>query len=174
MSTLWELSSDLLNLENLIETIQDNEDLTEEEKETKINELFTNWIQSSQDFENKALRVAAYIRHQEAVANAQKEEAKRIMELSKASQRQADRLRGYLINQMALTGKTKIEGIDGKLSLRKLPPKVAITDPTLIPQEYLKVEVSPKLNEIKKAIKENPSIEWAKMEDSTDYSLTIR
>ncbi|MGK7957446.1 MAG: siphovirus Gp157 family protein [Crocosphaera sp.] len=174
MTTLWELSDDLLTLEHLIDDIQDDETLSNEEKEAKIESLFDNWLQSSQDFENKALRVAAYIRHQESIAEARKNEAKRLRALANQSQKQADRLRTYLIRQMKLTGKTKVEGIDGKLSLRKLPAKVAIANPDQIPEQYLKVEVSPRLSEIKKAIKANPSIDWASLEDNENYSLSIR
>ncbi|MGK7933494.1 MAG: siphovirus Gp157 family protein [Microcystaceae cyanobacterium] len=175
MTTLWELSDDLITLESLIEDIQDDETVSNEDKEAKIESLFENWLKASDNFDDKALRVAAYIRHQESVAEARKNEAKRLRELANQSQKQADRLRGYLIRQMKLTGKTKVEGIDGKLSLRTLPAKVAIANPDQIPEQYLKVEVSPRLSEIKKAIKANPdSIDWAYLEDSGNYSLSIR
>jgi hypothetical protein len=174
MTTLWELSDDLITLENLIEDIQDDETLSENEKEAKIESLFENWLKASDSFDDKALRVAAYIRHQESVAEARKKEAQRIMALSKQSQGQADRLRLYLTQQMTKLGKFKVEGIDGKVSLRKLPPKVAIADPDLIPDEFLKIEATPRLSEIKKAIKSDPSIDWAYLEDSDNYSLSIR
>jgi hypothetical protein len=175
MTTLWQLSDDLLTLENFIEDIQEDETLSSEEKEAKIEEIFEKWLKTSDNFDHKALRVAAYIRHQESVAEARKKEAQRLITLSKQSQKQADRLRGYLISQMKLTGKTKIEGVDGKLSLRKLPAKVVIVgDPDFIPDEFLKVEISPRLNEIKKAIKSDPSIEWAYLEENPDYSLSIQ
>jgi hypothetical protein len=171
---LWELSDDLLTLENLIEEIQDDETLSNEDKEAKIESLFDNWLKADENFTDKALRVAAYIRHQESVSEARENEAKRLRELANQSQRQADRLRGYLIRQMKLTGKNKIEGMDGKLSLRKLPAKVAIANLEAVPDEFLKVEVSPRLSEIKKALKANPSIDWAYLEDGDNYSLSIR
>ena len=171
---LWELSDDLINLENAIADTLDDGSLSDEEREEKSEVLFEEWLKSSGNFDEKALRVAAYIRHQEAIAEARKTEAKRISRLATQAQNQADRLRGYLIKQMTVTGKKKVEGIDGKISLRKLPPKVVVTNPEKIPQEFLKVEVSPRLSEIKKAIKANPEIEWATLEESHKYSLTLR
>lgn len=174
MQKLWELSDDLITLETLIEDIQDDDNLKNEDKEAKIESLFENWIQSSDNFDEKALRVAAYIRHCDAIATARKEESKRLRELAQQSERQGERLRQYLIRQMKLTKKSKIEGIDGKISLRKLPAKVAIAQLEAVPDEYLKVEVSPRLTEIKKAIKADPSIDWAYLSDEDNYSLSIR
>ncbi|MGK7945595.1 MAG: siphovirus Gp157 family protein [Microcystaceae cyanobacterium] len=174
MTTLWQLSDDLLTLESSINDIQDDETLSEEEKETKIKALFDDWLKASENFEEKALSIASYIRHQETVAEARKNEAKRLRELANEAQSQADRLKAYLIRQMRLTGKTKLEGIEGKLSLRKLPPKVAIIDPERIPEQYLKIEAKPRLNDIKKALKANPDLDWATLEDNENYSLTIK
>jgi hypothetical protein len=174
MTTLWQLSDDLLTLEASITDIQEDETLSDEEKESKIETLFNDWLKASENFEEKALSVASYIRHQETVAEARKNEAKRLRELANEAQNQADRLKAYLIRQMRLTGKTKLEGIDGKLSLRKLPPKVEILDPDRIPEQYLKIEVKPRLSEIKKAIKANPALDWATLDDNDNYSLTIK
>ncbi len=175
MATLWELSDDLLKLENLITLIEEEENLSKDEKEAKVNQVFEDWLQTSEDFAEKALRVAAYIRHQESIADARKKESQRLRDLANEAQSQADRLKGYLIRQMKLTGKTKIEGIDGKLSLRKKPPKLCLNiDPRDLPDEYKKVEVTPKLAEIKKAIKVNTNIDWAYFDESDEYSLTIR
>ncbi|MGK7931913.1 MAG: siphovirus Gp157 family protein [Microcystaceae cyanobacterium] len=174
MTTLWQLSDDLLTLESSINDIQENETLSDEEKEAKIEKLFNDWLKTSENFEEKALNVAAYIRHQETVAEARKNEAKRLRDLANEAQSQADRLKAYLIRQMKLTGKTKLEGIDGKLSLRKLPPKVEIINPDQIPEQYLKVEIKPRLNEIKKALKANPDLDWATLADNDNYSLTIK
>lgn len=173
-ATLWELSDDLLNLQYRIEAIQDDENLTKDEQEAKIEQLFNDWLKTSDNFDDKALRVAAYIRHQESVAEARKNEAKRLRELANQAENQANRLRGYLIRQMKLTGKTKLEGIDGKLSLRKKPPKVAIANLDQVPPEFKRVEITPRLSDIKKAIKANPKIKWATLETSDEYSLSIR
>ncbi len=82
---LWELSDSIQQLENAIAIIVDNEDLTDEERETKLEETFNQWIETGQSFKTKAEQVASYIRHQEALAEARKTEAKRIQALAKAS-----------------------------------------------------------------------------------------
>jgi hypothetical protein len=175
MTTLWELSDDLLTLENLILDIQEDEEIKEDERETKIKELFEQWLNSSANFDEKALKVASYIRHQEALAEARQQEYRRLRALAEQAQNQADRLRGYLAKEMTRTGKAKIEGAIAKLSLRKKPPRVCLNcDVDKLPDQFKKIEVSPRLTEIKKAIQSDPSIEWAFLSESTEHSLTIR
>ncbi len=76
---------------------------------------------------------------------------------------------------MTRANKTKIEGTTAKLSLRRKPPHVCLNcEPEQLPDEFKKVEITPRLAEIKKAIKDKPDIDWAYLSDSDDYSLTIQ
>ena len=172
---LWELSQDIIELEDLIADIQDSEDLSEPEKESRIEYTFQHWLESGEKFEDKALKVAAWIKHKEAVAEARKTEAQRIGNLGKQDQNEAERMRGYLVFEMTKLGKTKVEGTTAKLSIRKKQPRICLNcEPEQLPDEFKKVEVTPRLNEIKKAMKDDPSIDWAFWSDTTEYSLTIR
>ena len=62
---LWELSEEIQQLENARALIVDNETLTEEERETKLQSTFLEWLSAGESFKVKAELVAAYIRHLE-------------------------------------------------------------------------------------------------------------
>ena len=61
---LWELSNEIQQLETAIALIIDDENLTEEERETKLQETFEQWLKTGESFKVKAEQVARYIRHQ--------------------------------------------------------------------------------------------------------------
>ena len=97
-SRLWELSNEIQQLETAIALILEDETLPDEDKETKVQQAFNQWLSAGESFKLKAEQVAAYIRHQEALAEARKAEAKRIRALAEQAENQANRLRKYLIN----------------------------------------------------------------------------
>ena len=106
----------------------------------------------SVDLENKVISVCQFIRNLESTAEAIKaseaEQAKR----RKAIEAKADRLREYVMNNMAATDKTKVECPLFSISIRTNPPSVNVFDFSAIPQEFLSIpEVAPVPN--KKAIK---------------------
>ncbi|MEA5511979.1 siphovirus Gp157 family protein [Crocosphaera sp. UHCC 0190] len=174
-SKLWELSQDIEALENRISEIQECDELTEGERGQQIEAAFTKWLEASGKFEDKAIAVAGYIRYLESLSEARKQEYRRLRDLATQAQNQADKLRGYLIDHMTKANKTKIEGTTAKLSLRRKPPRVCLNcEVEALPDQFKKVEVTPRLTEIKKAIKDNPDIDWAFLSDSDEYSLTIR
>ena len=97
---LWELSDEIQQLENAISAIADDESLSDEERETKLQTTFAQWLATGESFKVKAEQVARFIRHQEALAEARKAEARRIQTLAKQAENGAARLRKYLIDQM--------------------------------------------------------------------------
>ena len=121
---LWELSDGIQQLETAIAFIQENENLTDEDREIKLEETFNQWIEVGQSFKVKAEQVAAYIRHQEALAEARKTEAKRIQALAKQAENGATRLRKYLVAQMIRSDVKKIDGTTVKIGLRKKQPQI--------------------------------------------------
>ena len=116
---LWELSDNIQQLENAISVIQENETLSDEEREAKLEETFNQWLETGQSFKTKAEQVAQFIRHQEALAEARKTEAKRIQALAKQAENGATRLRKYLVAQMIRSDVKKIDGTTVKIGLRK-------------------------------------------------------
>ncbi len=172
---LWELSTDVEMLSNAINEIENHETIPDEEKEQLLDDAFSQWLETDKDFEQKALNVACYIRHLEAITKARKDEVKRLQTLAKQSENQVNRLRQYLIEHMNRTNKTKIEGVNGKLSLRKKPPQLQILcDVEDLPEEYQKVSLAPDKTKLKEFIKANGDLTFAKLTDSNEYSLTIK
>jgi hypothetical protein len=82
---LWELSDSIRELEESIAAILEDDSLSEETHETKLQQAFSQWLATGESFKIKAEQVAAYIRHQEALAEARKAEAKRIRALAEIS-----------------------------------------------------------------------------------------
>ena len=172
---LWELSDDIQQLETAISDIQEDENLTEEDREIKLESSFKKWLETGESFKVKAEEVAAYIRHQEALAEARKTEAKRIQALAKQAENSAARLRKYLVAQMVRSDVKKIEGVTVKIGLRKKQPSVLINvEPVELPPEYVKVTYKPDLVAIKKLLKTDAEIDWASLSESHEYSVTIR
>ena len=171
---LWELSDEIQDLENAINAIADNETLTEEERETKLQETFNQWLSTGESFKNKAEQTARYIRHQEALAEARKAEARRVQALAKQAENGAARLRKYLIDQMIRSDVKKIDGATVKLGLRKKQPRVLLNvPPEELPAEYVQVSYKPDLTKIRKLLKVD-AVGWASLSDNQDYSVTIR
>jgi hypothetical protein len=174
---LWELSEEIKQLEDAIALIIDDETLTEEDRETKLQETFNQWLSTGESFKQKAEQTARYIRHQEALAEARKTEARRIRDLASQAENQATRLRQYLTNQMMLSGVDRIDGVSTKIGLRQKQPQVLINvPPEKLPAEYVKVTYQPDLTKIRKLLKVDAqgAISWASLSESHQYSVTIR
>ena len=174
---LWELSEEIRQLENTISAIADDETLNDEDKETKLQKTFARWLSTGESFKAKAEQVARYIRHQEALAAARKEEAKRIRELASTAENQAAKLRKYLTNQMTLSGVDRIDGVTTKISIRKKQPQVLLkAPPEELPAEYVKITHKPDLTKIRAALKIDTEgeINWASFSEDLEYSVTIR
>ena len=172
---LWQLSEVIKELENAIANIQEDDTLSDEQRETKLEQAFTQWLQAGESFRHKAEKVAAYIRHQEALVTARKAEAKRIRTLAEQAENQVNRLRKYLTNEMLRVGESRIDGVSVKVGLRQKPPRVLLkVSPEELPPEYVRVTYTPKLTEIKALLKKDQTIDWALMSESHEYSVTIR
>jgi hypothetical protein len=174
---LWELSEEIQQLEREIAAILEDDSLRDEQKETKLEQAFDQWLQTGESFKVKAEQVAAYIRHQEALAEARKAEARRIRNLAEQAENSATRLRHYLTNQMLRSEVSRIDGVTVKIGLRKKPPRVLLNvDPSELPPEYVKVTYEPKLTKIKELLKVDAqgAIAWAFLSENHEYSVTIR
>ena len=174
---LWELSEEIKELEDAISAIAEDETLTDEDRGTKLQETFNQWLSVGESFKAKAEQVARYIRHQEALAEARKAEARRIRELAQQAENQATRLRQYLVNQMVMSGVDRIEGVSTKIGIRKKQPQVLLNvPPEELPPEYVGVTHKPDLTKIRAALKTDSEgkIDWASFSEDLEYSVTIR
>ena len=128
---LWKLSDEIQQLENAIALIQEDDSLTEEELENQLQQTFNQWLEAGDSFKSKAEQVAQFIRHQEALAEARKTEAKRIQALAKQAENGATRLRKYLCAQMLRSDVKKIDGVTVKIGWRKKQPQILINEPLI-------------------------------------------
>jgi hypothetical protein len=177
MTRLWELSEEIKELEAAISAIAEDENLSDEDKETKLQETFAQWLDTGESFKVKAEQVARYIRHQEALAEARKTEARRIKELAHQAENGAARLRKYLIDQMIRSNVAKIDGTTVKIGIRKKQPAVLLNvSAEKLPAEYVQVSYKPDLTKIRKLLKADGqgAIAWASLSESHEYSVTIR
>ncbi len=172
---LWKLSDEIQQLENAIALIQEDDSLTEEELENQLQQTFNQWLEAGDSFKSKAEQVAQFIRHQEALAEARKTEAKRIQALAKQAENGATRLRKYLVAQMLRSDVKKIDGVTVKIGLRKKQPQILINvPPEELPAEYVNLTYKANLTEIRKLLKSDAEIGWASFSESHEYSVTIR
>ncbi len=172
---LWALSDEIQQLENAIACIHEDETLTDDDREAKLEETFNEWLEAGASFKDKAEQVAQFIRHQEALAEVRKTEAKRIQALAKQAENGAARLRKYLIAQMIRSDVKKIDGVTVKVGLRKKQPQILINvPPEELPTEYVNVTYKANLTEIRKLLKSEAEISWASFSESHEYSVTIR
>jgi hypothetical protein len=174
---LWELSDEIQDLENAIAELVDNENLSDEDREVKLQETFATWLSRGESFKVKAEQVARYIKHQEALAEARKAEARRIRELAQQAENGAANLRKYLIDQMIRSDIQKIDGVSTKIGLRKKQQEVLLNvAPEKLPSEYVKVTYQPDLTKIRALLKVDAqgAIGWASLSESHQYSVTIR
>jgi len=172
---LWELSEEIESLENQIADVQDREDLNEAEKDQLMGEILEAWLSTGKEFDTKASNVAAYIKHLEALTEARKNEYRRLRSLAEQSDKQAQKLRSYLVSNMQKLDKKKISGVNASLSLRKKPAKVILNCfPEELPAEFVKVEITPRLSELKKHVQANPDCDFAQLSSIEEYSVMIK
>lgn len=172
---LWELSDEIAELDNAIATINDDETIPEDEKESLLNELFSQYLESDEQFTQKAVNVASYIKYLEDLAELRKLEVKRLTALKQNAENQAQRLRGYLVMHMSRLNKKKLEGVNVKLSIRRKPATLEINcDVEDLPTEYQRITIEPDKAKIKAFIKEHGDHSWAFMKDSDEFSLIIK
>lgn len=170
---LYELTNELTKLEDLISAIQDME-ATDEEKDKEIGKVFEEWLHKKDDFKTKAVQSAYFIRYQEHLSEARRAEAQRMSKLAKEAENLASKLRLYVKRNMEECNLTKIEGVEAKLSLRKVPASLLINvAPEELPTEYTEIVISANKSKIKAGLKANDPSLLGKAEMSTETSFTL-
>ena len=86
----------------------------------------------------KADNIIALVQQFEGMSALRKQEADRMRELAAADQRNADRLRDYLLRHMREPGSEKIDTARFKISVRTNPPSVSLLEQMLVPEEFMR------------------------------------
>ena len=137
--TLYEITGELLELQNMIEEGADPD-------------IVNDTIESVEfDLEQKAEGYVMVIRNLEAQAKAIKEEEKRLREKRLSAENGIERLKKRLFDSMNATGKKKLNAGVFTLSVQKNGgslPVIIDEDINNMPEELLKIEVKPDTKKI--------------------------
>ena len=158
MATLYELGEAEKQLIDLFEV----DDIDEQTLNDTIESL---------DIGGKLEDYCMVLRQMEADVKAFKEEAAYFAMKQKRAENGIKRLKGGILNYMALTGKKKVEAGLFKISTRE-SKAVNIVDEDLIPKEY-KVEQLPKIDKvgIRKALLSGIDVEGAEIQINTSVQV---
>lgn len=163
MSSIYQLTKDY---EDILGQIQDNfgEITPEIEEQLAINE---------QDFTEKAESYCKFIRNNDSDINGIDEEIKRLNSRKKALKTLNERLKENLSAGMAATERDKFAAGTFKLSFRSTTRCEVMEDAIdELPDEFKKVEISPKKAEIAKFLKDGGQLSGCTLISSK--SLQIR
>lgn len=161
MATLFNITAEQRRINDLL--MENGGELTPELEEALIINA-----------ENFAIKVDGYatsIHKFESLAEAADAEIKRITAIKKSATNSAKRLKEALTYGMDVMGIDKAEIGLNKLSFRNTTA-VNITDETLIPAQFIKVETSPDKAAIKKALQSGILVEGTEL--VTNRNLQIR
>jgi hypothetical protein len=163
---IYTLSTDLQALQSRMETWA-------EEHEGDITEfpLLDELEKVTGDFKDKALSIAEWIINLRANAGAISDQAKALSARAKAIDNKADRIEAYL--EKNIPPGQKLENARCRIGWRK-SEKVVCNIPALeLPCEYIRVaDPTPKLDELKKALKAGNQIEG--VEIITNQNIQIK
>ena len=122
--------------------LMENEEISEEDKKKKEDELEILLQQKSQN-------IIGYTKNIELTINAMKEEEKRIADNRKALENKMAKFKDYVKECMEKNGITKIETGLGTLSIAKSPASVEIVNENEIPSEFKQEVVTVKIDKTK-------------------------
>ena len=165
MSTLYELTNDLKDIEEALET-----DVMEQSEEyiKGLMEVIEKQIQ------NKGENIIKLVKNKEAIVSSRKEEIKRLQELNKKDEKEIADLKRYTKECIERAGKKRVETVLGNLTVRKAQPVVKVLDATKLPVDYLiqKTTINADKVKIKEHFKETGEI-LDGVEITLETSLTI-
>jgi signal transduction histidine kinase len=131
----------------------ENDELTEEEYNELLQDL-------TKELQNKSSNIIGYIQNTESIINAIKDEETRLEEMRKTAEKRLDKFKNYVKENMEKLNITKIETPLGSLNITKNPMSVEIENEELIPEEFIKIVTSKKIDKtaIKNHFKETGEI----------------
>lgn len=165
MSTLYELTNDLKDIEKALEV-----EVLEQSQEC-IKGLIDILEKQIQD---KGENIIKLVKNKEAIVSSRKEEIKRLQELNKKDEKEIADLKQYTKECIERAGKKRVETVLGNLTVRKAQPVVKVIDATKLPADYLiqKTTINADKIKIKEHFKETGEI-LDGVEITLETSLTI-
>lgn len=129
-TTLYALSEDYLVLVDMLEDPDVDPQLVEQELDRITGEIA-----------HKAEAISGLVRWYEGLADLRRAEAKRMADSVAAYDRQAERLRAYLLQHMKATGMSRIDTARFTVSIRLNPPRVEVLEPMMVPHEFQREKI---------------------------------
>lgn len=150
MSKLYDLTADLLALQEMLESPLDDEDVLKDTLEAVQGE-----------YEIKLEAYCKVIKNLEADAEALKTEAKRLTDKRKVLENNIDRLKKAMFDSMKATNTDKVKGQLFTVAIQKNGGKLPVivdVDVSELPDELVKVVESPDLEAIGKLLESGESM----------------
>lgn len=148
MTALYEITGELMEtLADIQSRLDDGEEVADSELEQVL--------QLNQDFDNKALSVAKFIKNLLSDAEQLAIENKKRQAKQKAFENLADKLKSYLLEEMQATGKTKIG--DRVFSVKVQANSVYsinVENPNFLPSKYQIVRIEADNKALREAFKQ--------------------
>ena len=168
MTALYQLSESKLQALQIIDDM-----INEQCSDVEMQEAYSLLNQLDENFQEKAVNVAMYVRNLETESAAIADAEKAMSARKKALNNKADRLKSYLLSEMQRTQTNQIKCPYFVLSLRKTPASVRIAPNAVIPDFLL---APPKPQEadkraIKEAIEKGLVIEGVTLESGETLSI---
>jgi len=168
MTALYQLSESKLQALQIIDDM-----INEGCSDAEMQEAYTLLNQLDENFQEKAVNVAMYVRNLETESAAIAEAEKAMSARKKALNNKADRLKSYLLSEMQRTETKQIKCPYFVISLRKTPASVRIAPNAVIP-EFLLAPPKPQEADkraIKEAIEKGLVIEGVTLESGETLSI---
>jgi len=168
MTALYQLSESKLQALQIIDDM-----INEGCSDAEMQEAYALLNQLDENFQEKAVNVAMYVRNLETESAAIAEAEKAMSARKKALNNKADRLKSYLLSEMQRTETKQIKCPYFVISLRKTPASVRIAPNAVIP-EFLLAPPKPQEADkraIKEAIEKGLVIEGVTLESGETLSI---
>lgn len=168
--TLYAATDEIRTLVDTLEGLED-EALAQEEREllaVRLQEAVAATIR-------KGDSIIAVLRTLETRGEAAKAEAKRLAEHARRAERNADKLKEYVVRCMEQAGVKKLDCHLGSMSIRNRPNSVIVTDETVLPAQYVRLvqTTAPDKKAIKDALEAGEDIPGADLAIGGHY-LVVR
>lgn len=159
---LYELTQDFKYIQGL-EFSEENEEQEIEQVKAII----------KQEIENKGTGIIAVIKNTESDIETLTSEIKRLQALKKVKENKNERLKKYTKECLMETNINKVSTPLGNISIRKTPPSVEVIEENNIPEEFIKEEISYKIDkkEILKQLKDGVVISGVTLKTGTTLSI---
>lgn len=144
MAKLYELTADVMQLQELLENELEDEQMLLDTLEG------VQW-----EYEFKLEQYGKVIRNLEADAEALKKEADRLTEKRRVINNNIDRLKQHMFDSMKATGTSKVKGNILSVAIQKNGGKLPVildVDTSELPDDLVKIAESPDLDAIRKAL----------------------